>query len=71
MTKRKCPKNLVFISGMHRCGKDTLIEDFLRMSKETELPFKLIRYNNCKMTSFKDVFKRQVRRIAKYVIDLS
>ena len=69
MNIRICPINLVFISGIHGCGKDTLIKDFLDKSKNSELPYKIIRYEKCEMTSFDDIIERQVRRIAKYVID--
>lgn len=63
----RMPGNIVFISGMHGCGKDTLIEDFMEKSKD--LPFEAIRYHKCEMTSFKVNFERQSRRIAKYAID--
>lgn len=63
----RMPGNIVFISGMHGCGKDTLIEDF--MKRKEELTFDVIRYYKCEMTSFKINFERQPRRIAKYAID--
>ena len=63
------PQNLIFISGMHGCGKDTLIEDFLEDFPKHNLGFNVLRYKKCEMTGFKVNFERQPRRIAKYVID--
>lgn len=66
---REIPKNLIFISGIHGCGKDTLIEDLFADGRINKLPFRLLRYQKCEMTSFDRIFERQVRRIAKYTID--
>lgn len=57
------PKNVVFLSGCHGTGKSTLKEKLLE-----QIPY-LIRYDKCEMTSFEDIFERQIRRIAKYRID--
>ena len=54
------PKNVVFLSGCHGTGKSTLKEKLLE-----QIPY-LIRYDKCEMTSFEDIFERQIRRIAKY-----
>ena len=57
------PKNVVFLSGCHGTGKSTLKEKLL-----DQIPY-LIRYDKCEMTSFEDIFERQIRRITKYRID--
>lgn len=57
------PKNVVFLSGCHGTGKSTLKEKLLE-----QIPY-LIRYDKCEMTSFDDIFERQIRRITKYRID--
>lgn len=57
------PKNVVFLSGCHGTGKSTLKEKLLE-----QIPY-LIRYDKCEMTSFEDIFERQIRRITKYRID--
>jgi deoxyadenosine/deoxycytidine kinase len=59
---RKLPNNVVFLSGVHGTGKSTLKQDLC------EIPY-IINYEKCEMTSFKQVFERQIRRIAKYRID--
>lgn len=72
MLKETIPLNLVPISGMQGSGKDTLIEDLFNApasSKECMMPFEIMRYKKCDMTSYEDIIERQVRRIAKYVID--
>lgn len=72
MLKETVPLNLVPISGMQGSGKDTLIEDLFNTSassKKRMMPFEIMRYTKCEMTPFEDIMERQVRRIAKYVID--
>lgn len=60
---------LVFISGMHGTGKNSLIEDFLKEIKDHPLSRKVIFHKKIVMTTFEDNFDRQARRIAKYFID--
>ena len=59
---RNMPENVVFLSGVHGTGKSTLKENLLK------LPY-IINYDKCEMTSFDQIFERQIRRIAKYRID--
>ena len=63
------PLNLVWVSGMHGSGKDTVINNVLSAPNLDKLPYKVLRYKKCEMTSFDDLFERQTRRIAKYGID--
>lgn len=65
------PKNLVFVSGCHGSGKDYLINQYFDWYEKhkVELDYKAIRYNKCEMTSFTNIYERQIRRIAKYAID--
>ena len=71
MAKKEAPLNLVCVSGMQGTGKDTLINDLLQSSQGIigNLPFKLIHYKKCEMTTFEDLMERQIRRIAKHAID--
>ena len=71
MAKRKVPMNLVVVSGMQGSGKDTLLEDLLYTYPDitSRLPCQVMRYRKCKMTTFRDLMERQIRRIAKYAID--
>lgn len=71
MVKKQVPLNLVPISGMQGTGKDTLINDFLTAPEGVTgtLPFKPIHYKKCEITAFDDLMERQIRRIAKHVID--
>ena len=62
------PPNIMFISGMHGSGKDTLIEDLLNDKSKNDC--EIIRYKKCELTSFEDIYERQMRRLAKYSIDL-
>ena len=55
--------NIVFISGVQCSGKSTLVESLNEKIPYVEL------YRKCEMTSFEDVFLRQIRRVAKYRID--
>ena len=55
--------NIVFISGVQGSGKTTLIEKLNEKISYVEL------YRKCEMTSFGEVFLRQIRRVAKYRID--
>ena len=61
------PRNLVILSGVHGCGKNTLMDDYLNANINNE--FQVLRYHKCKMTAFDNIFERQTRRIAKYAID--
>jgi len=71
MDKKQVPLNLVPISGMQGTGKDTLINDLLQAPEGVvgNLPFKLVHYQKCEMTTFTDIMERQIRRIAKHAID--
>lgn len=71
MDKKQVPLNLVAISGMQGSGKDTLINDLLQAPEGVvgRLPFKLVHYKKCEMTTFTDIMERQIRRIAKHAID--
>lgn len=57
-------RNVVFLTGMHGSGKDTIKNALVK-----KYPDMIIPYEKCEMTKFTDVFERQVRRVAKYVID--
>lgn len=72
MVREAVPLNLVPISGMQGTGKSTLIEDFLKAPEGIlgSFPYlATIHYSKCEMTTFDDIMERQIRRIAKHVID--
>ena len=54
--------NIVYLSGVQGSGKSTLADKLQTISY-------VERYVKCEMTSFNEVFLRQIRRIAKYRID--
>ena len=60
------PKNVIFLSGMHGSGKTTL-----KRVLEEMLPYVVPFKDTTNYPIYRNIFNRQIRRIAKYRIDLN